>query len=49
LLLENEDDDEDEKNFLLGKNLFQRKKEPLFETAENVFRKQRSQMSGNPV
>jgi hypothetical protein len=34
---------------LLGKKIIRRKKESFFETAEKVFRKHRSQMSGNPV
>jgi hypothetical protein len=34
---------------LLGNFLIRRKKELFFETAEKVFRNNRSQMSGNPV
>jgi len=34
---------------LLGKKFIRRKKNTFFETAEKVFRNNRSQMSGNPV
>jgi hypothetical protein len=34
---------------LLGKKNIRRRKEVFFETAEKVFRNNRSQMSGNPV
>jgi hypothetical protein len=34
---------------LLGKKFIRRRKQSFFETAEKVFRNNRSQMSGNPV
>jgi hypothetical protein len=37
------------RKFCLEIFFIRRKKEPLFETAEKVFRNNRSQMSGNPV